>query len=63
MKKQKKGRFPPLPFQEALERLIQTDPKEMADTFKKNQERAEEIQRSAKERRERLRRAIQDPEN
>jgi hypothetical protein len=63
MTKRKKGGFPSLPFQEALERLLQTDPKEMADAFKKNQERAEEIQRSAKERRERLRRAIQDPED
>jgi hypothetical protein len=63
MTKRKGKKFPSLPFQEALERLIQTDPKELADAFRKNQERAEEIQRSAKERRERLRRAIRDPED
>jgi hypothetical protein len=50
-----------MPFDEALARLIQTDPKEIADALERNKERADDIERSVAERRERLRAATRGP--
>lgn len=50
-----------LSFSEALERFIRTDPKELASAIEKTKRRADEIERSAAERRERLRAAIRGP--
>jgi hypothetical protein len=63
MNKRKKGvpDFPAIPFDEAIARLLQTDPKEIADAFERNKERSDEIERSVKERRERLREATRGP--
>jgi hypothetical protein len=60
MTKRKKGGadFPSIPFDEALERLINTEPKELTDAFQRNKQRSDEIEQSAGERRNRLRRAI-----
>jgi hypothetical protein len=46
---------------DALARFIQTDPKELADAFERNKQSIEEIQRSADERRQRLRAATRGP--
>jgi hypothetical protein len=37
-----------------LSRFLRVDPKEMADAFERNKQRAEDIRRSAEERRKRL---------
>jgi hypothetical protein len=50
-------RFPDMPFDEALARLLQTDPKELTDAFEENRKRVEDIRRSASQRREHLRAA------
>ncbi|BDV34674.1 hypothetical protein SS37A_22030 [Methylocystis iwaonis] len=50
-----------LSFGEALERFLQTDPKELASAIEKTKRRSDEIERSAAERRERLRSAAKGP--
>ena len=50
-------------FDEASARLIQTDPKEMADAVERNKKRVDEIRESAAERRKRLREAIRGPKS
>jgi hypothetical protein len=53
--------FPAMPFDEALARLLQTDPKEIADAFEQNKERSDDIKRSVDGRRQRLRSATRGP--
>ena len=53
--------FPAISFDEALGRLLQTDPKELVDVFKQNRKLSDEIERSVDERRERLRAATRGP--
>lgn len=53
--------FPAIPFDEALARLIQTDPKEIVDAIEQTRQRTDDIKRSAEERRRRLREAIAGP--
>src|SRR4051812_7701686 len=48
-------------FHEALQRFIPTDPKERADAFEQNRQRADKIERSVDERRNRLRSANRGP--
>jgi hypothetical protein len=50
-----------LPKDEALTHLVKSSPKEIADAFERNRRRADEIERSAGERRERLRGATASP--
>jgi hypothetical protein len=63
MNKRKTGvpDFPAIPFDEAIARLLQTDPKEIADAFEKTKKRSDEIERSVNERCERLRAARSGP--
>ena len=49
--------FPAIPFDEALGRLLQTDPKEIADAFEQNKARSDEIRQRAEERKEFIKRA------
>jgi hypothetical protein len=42
--------FPDIPFEEALARLIQTDPKELADSAQEARKKEEEVERYAAER-------------
>jgi len=48
-------------FNEALARLIQTDPKELIDAFERNRERAEEVRRTVDDQFERLKSATRGP--
>ena len=50
-----------MPFEEALRRLAQTDPKEITDAIEQNRKRADDIRQDAAERRERLRAASRGP--
>jgi len=52
---------PSIPFDEALARLLQTDPKELADEFGRIKQQSDEIERSVDERRKRLRAATRGP--
>jgi hypothetical protein len=60
-KKRARGAELDMNLNDALARIIQTDPRELTDAFKRNEERADEIRRAVEERRERLRTALQGP--
>lgn len=63
MTARKKGALdlPGLGFDEALARLIQTDPKELTDDFERTKRESDDIKRSVDERRTRLRAATAGP--
>ena len=48
--------FPDMPFEEALARLLQTDPAELADSVKETREKEKEVERYIEERRDSIRR-------
>ena len=50
-----------MPFEEALGRFIQTDPKEIADAHERMRERQEEVRENVRKRRESIRGDIRPP--
>jgi len=50
-----------LSFEEALERFIRADPNELSIAIENNRKHADEISRSARQRRQRLRDAEREP--
>ncbi len=48
--------FPDMPFEEALARLLQTDPDELADSVREMREKEKEVERYIEERRDSIRR-------
>ncbi len=52
---------PDIPFDEAITRFIQTDPKELADAHRRLRDRQEEINRGAKEVEAEIRGGIRPP--
>ncbi len=60
-KKKSLSSEPNMSLNEALARLLQTDPKEMANAFERTKKRADEVRRSADQQYERLKSAISGP--